>query len=183
MAIVAVFGVLLAFISLSCTGNSPENVQSTEDDGTAGPGRIERQVDLTPVLAAADRIVRTAVDDEMIAGAVLMIGLGGETFHDQAFGYAQRYEFGRVPMSDPPRMTVEHVFDLASLTKVFATTFGMMLYCMTIGKIFADVRHLGGDGGIIALDSTGRIETIYNSEGMKRASVDSESGVFVATFD
>lgn len=52
-----------------------------------------------------------------------------------------------------------------------------------IDEVLADIRHLGGDGGIIAIDSTGRIETIYNSAGMKRASVDSANSVFVATFD
>lgn len=52
-----------------------------------------------------------------------------------------------------------------------------------IDEVLADIRHLGGDGGIIAIDSTGRIETIYNSAGMKRASVDSAKSVFVATFD
>jgi L-asparaginase/beta-aspartyl-peptidase (threonine type) len=52
-----------------------------------------------------------------------------------------------------------------------------------IDEVLADVRHLGGDGGIIAVDSSGRIEMIYNSEGMKRASADREDSVFVATFD
>lgn len=52
-----------------------------------------------------------------------------------------------------------------------------------IDEVLADIRHLGGDGGIIAIDATGRIETIYNSEGMKRASVDNSNTVFVATFD
>lgn len=52
-----------------------------------------------------------------------------------------------------------------------------------IDEVLADVKHLGGDGGIIAIDSTGRIETIYNSAGMKRASVDSGNHVYVATFE
>ena len=52
-----------------------------------------------------------------------------------------------------------------------------------IDEVLADVSHLGGDGGIIALDATGRIEMIYNSQGMKRASVDNSNAVFVATFD
>ena len=52
-----------------------------------------------------------------------------------------------------------------------------------IDEVLADVKHLGGDGGIIAIDATGRIEMIYNSEGMKRASVNDDDHVFVATFD
>jgi isoaspartyl peptidase/L-asparaginase-like protein (Ntn-hydrolase superfamily) len=49
--------------------------------------------------------------------------------------------------------------------------------------VLADIKHLGGDGGIIAVDAAGRVEMIYNSEGMKRASADSANSVFVATFD
>jgi isoaspartyl peptidase/L-asparaginase-like protein (Ntn-hydrolase superfamily) len=49
--------------------------------------------------------------------------------------------------------------------------------------VLADVKHLGGDGGIIAVDSTGTIEMIYNSEGMKRASVSGINEVRVATFE
>ena len=52
-----------------------------------------------------------------------------------------------------------------------------------IDEVLADIKHLGGDGGFIAIDSTGRIEMIYNSAGMKRASVDSANSVYVATFD
>jgi L-asparaginase/beta-aspartyl-peptidase (threonine type) len=70
----------------------------------------------------------------------------------------------------------------AALAVAYKTKAGIPL-SQAIDEVLADVRHLGGDGGIIAVDSTGRIETIYNSEGMKRASVDGESGVFVATFD
>ena len=52
-----------------------------------------------------------------------------------------------------------------------------------IDEVLADIKHLGGDGGIIAVDSTGRVEMIYNSRGMKRASVSGDDHVFVATFD
>jgi L-asparaginase/beta-aspartyl-peptidase (threonine type) len=52
-----------------------------------------------------------------------------------------------------------------------------------INEVLADIRHLGGDGGIIAVDAAGGVEMIYNSAGMKRASADSRGSVFVATFD
>ena len=54
---------------------------------------------------------------------------------------------------------------------------------LPIDEVLADIRHLGGDGGIIAVDSTGRVEMLYNSQGMKRASADSGGSLFVATFD
>ena len=52
-----------------------------------------------------------------------------------------------------------------------------------IDEVLADVKYLGGDGGIIAINSTGQIEMIYNSEGMKRASVASNLDVYVTTFE
>ena len=52
-----------------------------------------------------------------------------------------------------------------------------------IDEVLADIQHLGGDGGIIAVDSSGNIEMIYNSEGMKRASVSGTNEIYVATFD
>lgn len=52
-----------------------------------------------------------------------------------------------------------------------------------IDEVLADVKYLGGDGGMIAVSSTGEIEMIYNTEGMKRASIDSGDNLFVATFE
>ncbi|MDJ0700507.1 MAG: isoaspartyl peptidase/L-asparaginase [Woeseiaceae bacterium] len=51
-----------------------------------------------------------------------------------------------------------------------------------IDEVLGDVRELGGDGGIIAVTRAGRIEMVYNSEGMKRASATPHAGVYVATF-
>ena len=51
-----------------------------------------------------------------------------------------------------------------------------------IDEVLADIKHLGGDGGIIAVTSAGEIEMRYNSEGMKRASVSNEQELTVATF-
>ena len=59
---------------------------------------------------------------------------------------------------------------------------GMSL-SQAIDEVLADIKYLGGDGGIIAVDSTGNIEMIYNSEGMKRASVSGVNEAYVATFD
>ena len=70
----------------------------------------------------------------------------------------------------------------AALSVAYRVRAGASL-SQAIDEVLGDVRHLGGDGGIIAVDSAGRIEMIYNSEGMKRASADPENGVFVATFD
>jgi L-asparaginase/beta-aspartyl-peptidase (threonine type) len=52
-----------------------------------------------------------------------------------------------------------------------------------IDEVLADIKHLGGDGGIIAVSSLGEIEMRYNTDGMKRASVDHSGNVLVTTFD
>jgi len=45
-----------------------------------------------------------------------------------------------------------------------------------------DVKNLGGDGGVISLDRTGKIVTHYNSDGMKQAYVGSAYPATVFTF-
>jgi CubicO group peptidase (beta-lactamase class C family) len=74
-----------------------------------------------------DSIIEAYVKNRTIPGAVILISEYGEILHSKAFGYAQIYKFGGAPLDSPPMMTINHSFDLASLTKVFATTFGIML--------------------------------------------------------
>lgn len=52
-----------------------------------------------------------------------------------------------------------------------------------IGEMLDEVKRLGGDAGIIAVTRAGEIAMPYNSEGMKRASVSSESGLRTVTFE
>jgi L-asparaginase/beta-aspartyl-peptidase (threonine type) len=51
-----------------------------------------------------------------------------------------------------------------------------------VQEMLDEVRRLGGDAGVIAVDRDGEIEMIYNSEGMKRASGRSGADIFVRTF-
>jgi CubicO group peptidase (beta-lactamase class C family) len=57
---------------------------------------------------------------------VVLIAQHGKTIYQKAYGSAQRYDYGLQRMDALLPMTTEHRFDLASLTKVFATTFGIM---------------------------------------------------------
>jgi isoaspartyl peptidase/L-asparaginase-like protein (Ntn-hydrolase superfamily) len=52
-----------------------------------------------------------------------------------------------------------------------------------VEEMLAEVKRLGGDAGIIAVTRDGEITMTYNSEGMKRASVSSDTPVSVATFE
>ena len=51
-----------------------------------------------------------------------------------------------------------------------------------VQEMLDDVKRLGGDAGVIAVTRDGEIAMPYNSEGMKRASVSSRSGLKVLTF-
>jgi isoaspartyl peptidase/L-asparaginase-like protein (Ntn-hydrolase superfamily) len=54
---------------------------------------------------------------------------------------------------------------------------------VAIDEMLAEVKRLGGDAGIIAVTRDGNIAMAYNSEGMKRASVSSDTPISVATFE
>ena len=84
-------------------------------------------MDRESALAAADALIAAAVVEEIIPGAVLLVAKDGKVLHEKAFGYAQRYDYGKVEKSEPVSMASNQIFDLASLTKVFATTFGLMI--------------------------------------------------------
>lgn len=98
------------------------------------------QSDLVRNLASSgiDSILNKAIEDELIPGAVLSITQRGETIYENSYGYAQLYAFGKKRLEPPLRMRLDTRFDLASLTKVFATTFGIMLLADR-GKIEVDL--------------------------------------------
>ena len=74
-----------------------------------------------------DVLIKTAIENQMIPGAVVLVSKDGKILYQQAYGFGQKYEYGPSVHKDPPRMTIDHTFDLASLTKVLATTFAIML--------------------------------------------------------
>jgi uncharacterized protein YbbC (DUF1343 family)/CubicO group peptidase (beta-lactamase class C family) len=72
-----------------------------------------------PNLAVLDSIVLDAIHDHQIPGAVLLVGHNGQVVYRKAFGN-RALESRREPM------TVYTIFDIASLTKVIATTTAVM---------------------------------------------------------
>lgn len=66
-----------------------------------------------------DRIVEEAVRSELIPGAVLLVGHEGKVLHRKAYGSR-----ALIPAREP--MTLDTIFDAASLTKVVATTSSIM---------------------------------------------------------
>lgn len=51
-----------------------------------------------------------------------------------------------------------------------------------IGEMLDEVKRLGGDAGVIAITDGGEIAMPYNSQGMKRASVSTNSALHATTF-
>jgi CubicO group peptidase (beta-lactamase class C family) len=81
----------------------------------------------TILISKIDSILQTKVNLDEIPGAVIEIKKGKEIIYEQAFGYAQKYDYNHKLLSTPEKMTVNHLFDIASLTKVIGTTTSVML--------------------------------------------------------
>lgn len=74
-----------------------------------------------------DSLIQRAITLDHIPGAVIQVKQGSKILHRRAYGYAKKYSFDMELLQNPEKMTAHHLFDLASLTKVCATTFGIML--------------------------------------------------------
>lgn len=78
-------------------------------------------------LPAVDSLVNREIEQGHLPGVVVQIKRGDTLLHRAAYGHARKYDYSLRPLDDPEPMTVNHLFDVASLTKVTATTFGIML--------------------------------------------------------
>ena len=77
--------------------------------------------------AEVDSILQSQVDLGLIPGAVILIKKDDRVICRKAYGYAQKFDYSHMLLSRPEKMTVNHLFDLASLTKAVATTTSIML--------------------------------------------------------
>jgi len=66
-----------------------------------------------------DELVADGIAAKAAPGAVVLVGRGDQTVYEKAFGF-------RATVPSPEVMTLDTVFDLASLTKVVATTTAVM---------------------------------------------------------
>jgi serine-type D-Ala-D-Ala carboxypeptidase len=107
--------VLLA-IALGCARTSRAPAVVT---GVAGP-------DLARAIATADSLISAAIG-KSIPGAVFLVAKDGRVVHERAFGYAQLNDYSGRRLASPVAMKTSIMFDLASVTKVMATTFAVML--------------------------------------------------------
>jgi CubicO group peptidase (beta-lactamase class C family) len=79
------------------------------------------------LISRIDSILQTKVNIDEIPGVVIEIKKDGKIIYEHAYGYAAKYNYDHKLLSPPEKMTTEHMFDIASLTKVIGTTTSMMI--------------------------------------------------------
>lgn len=87
----------------------------------------QSQVANSGLAHVVDSILKNAVNNRLIPGAVIQIVQNGRVLYRNAFGFAERNDDKNQPLAHPVKMTTQHSFDLASLTKVVGTTTAIML--------------------------------------------------------
>jgi serine-type D-Ala-D-Ala carboxypeptidase len=107
-------GFLIA-LGLGCAGTRTGAVAR----GVAEPG-------LARGIATADSLISASIG-RLIPGAVFLVAKDGRVVHERAFGYAQLNDYSGRRLASPTAMKTSTIFDLASVTKVMATTAALML--------------------------------------------------------
>ena len=100
--------VLLAFAACATPQRKP-----IVDPATAGAVDASR-------FDAIEPLIQNAIAERRLPGAVVLVGLGERTLYHKAIGR-------RALVQSPEPMTPDTIFDLASLTKVVATTTSVMI--------------------------------------------------------
>jgi uncharacterized protein YbbC (DUF1343 family)/CubicO group peptidase (beta-lactamase class C family) len=120
-----------------------------------------RETKETVNFSAVDLLVQEQVNDQAITGAVLLVGHDGRIVHQKAFGL-------RATSPRPEAMTVDTIFDLASLTKVVATTPSVMRL-IQYGQIRLDepVAHYIPDFGMNGKDAVTVRQLLTHYSGLR----------------
>jgi uncharacterized protein YbbC (DUF1343 family)/CubicO group peptidase (beta-lactamase class C family) len=115
----------------------------------------------TANFAPVDLLVQEQIIDQAITGAVLVVGHGGRIVHQKAFGL-------RATTPRPEAMTVDTIFDLASLTKVVATTPSVMRL-VQYGQVRLDepVMHYIPDFGMNGKDAVTVRQLLTHYSGLR----------------
>jgi isoaspartyl peptidase/L-asparaginase-like protein (Ntn-hydrolase superfamily) len=78
--------------------------------------------------------------------------------------------------------TGEHIIRAGGAVSIACAYKAGVALDKAINDMLVEVKRLGGDAGVIAVTQTLDIATLYNSDGMKRASASSRQALHVATF-
>ena len=79
------------------------------------------------LIAEIKTILQSQVAQSNIPGAVILIKQGDKEIYKNAFGYARLKDYNLQTIAHPEKTTVNHLYDIASLTKVIGTTTSIML--------------------------------------------------------
>jgi len=90
---------------------------------TAQSARTNKKI----LVNTIDSILEFHIKQDMIPGAVIQIKQGKKTLFSSAYGHANKFNYQQQLLVHPEKMTRRHLFDLASLTKVIATTSAVMI--------------------------------------------------------
>ncbi|NNM35468.1 MAG: serine hydrolase, partial [Gemmatimonadetes bacterium] len=134
----------LTALALGCGQGGGERAQGGPLESESGAGSTS----VAEAAAFADSAVSDWIRRAVVPGAVLRVSTGEGLVLERAYGWAQAFEYhdgqyGRWPgagavgteadgaeglrrLDGPPAMTTGSRFDLASVTKVMATTFALM---------------------------------------------------------
>ncbi len=106
------------------------------------------------LIKTIDSILLREINQNLIPGAVIQIKSGNRIIFQEAYGYAQKLDYNGALLKQPVKMTIDHLFDIASLTKVVGTTTAIMMLA---------------DQGLIKIDEpVGKyIETFKDSDKQK----------------
>jgi uncharacterized protein YbbC (DUF1343 family)/CubicO group peptidase (beta-lactamase class C family) len=145
---------VLLLQSLSAAAAAPAQKKKK----AAQPAAREKE---TVNFSAADTLVQEQVNDQAITGAVLLVGHNGRIVHQKAFGL-------RATTPRPEPMTVDTIFDLASLTKVVATTPSVMRM-VQYGQVRLDepVAHYIPDFGMNGKDTVTVRQLLTHYSGLR----------------
>ena len=88
---------------------------------------VTQKTEKSTLIFKVDSILQTRVNLDEIPGAVIQIKKDNNVIYKNAFGYAQKYDYDHQLLNPPDSMTINSLFDIASLTKVIGTTTSIML--------------------------------------------------------
>jgi len=143
-----------SFAVLSCRGYAPAASPDVPDPPLAAG------------IATADSLIANGLG-RLFPGAVFLVSKGGRVIHERAFGYAQLNDYEGRRLAAPRAMRITTMFDLASVTKVMATTMAVMLL-VDQGKIDVDapVNQYLTDFRGLHLDSITVRQLLQHSSGI-----------------
>ncbi|HEV7676582.1 MAG TPA: exo-beta-N-acetylmuramidase NamZ domain-containing protein [Candidatus Angelobacter sp.] len=149
----------IGFISILIL--SLQSLLALASPATKGRKKPATEAKETANFSAVDLLVQEQVNDQAITGAVLLVGHGGRIVHQKAFGL-------RATSPRTEAMTLDTVFDLASLTKVVATTPSVMRL-IQYGQIRLDepVAHYIPDFGTNGKDAVTVRQLLTHYSGLR----------------